>query len=328
MSQAGSSSSKPAQAPTSAGSRKGMSPCRLTTTSWRPSGSSAASAARMRSEPEGRSGSVSTARPPAASTASAISASPAAPRRPGRRRRPRPGAARARSSARRQCRPAACPAGGRPPSGRNEHDRVHAILGCGRRGSARRRAIWSVACAPVACQRRERKDGGRAPACLEGASARGLTDGMSDQLGFNKIAGAVLATGLAIFGLGELANIIYEYQPPAKQGYAIDDRGRGHRAPAAGARRSARLGHRRCRKPTSTPASRSRRSASPATTSTERPEHDRPQPLGRGRPPDRLASGLRLRPADEGLRGQEPGLDLRPALHLPEAAGPIVPAPR
>jgi cytochrome c len=45
---------------------------------------------------------------------------------------------------------------------------------------------------------------------------------MSDQLGFNKIAGAVLATGLAIFGLGEVANIIFEYHPPAKQGYAID----------------------------------------------------------------------------------------------------------
>jgi cytochrome c len=45
---------------------------------------------------------------------------------------------------------------------------------------------------------------------------------MSDQLGFNKIAGAVLATGLAVFGLGELANIIWEYHPPAKQGYAVD----------------------------------------------------------------------------------------------------------
>ena len=45
---------------------------------------------------------------------------------------------------------------------------------------------------------------------------------MSDQLSFNKIAGAVLATGLAVFGLGELANIIWEYHPPAKQGYAVD----------------------------------------------------------------------------------------------------------
>jgi cytochrome c len=44
---------------------------------------------------------------------------------------------------------------------------------------------------------------------------------MSDELSFNKIAGAVLATGLAIFGLGELSNIIFEYQPPAKAGYAI-----------------------------------------------------------------------------------------------------------
>jgi cytochrome c len=42
-----------------------------------------------------------------------------------------------------------------------------------------------------------------------------------DELGFNKIAGAVLATLLAIVGLGELTNIIFKYEPPAKQGYAI-----------------------------------------------------------------------------------------------------------
>ena len=44
---------------------------------------------------------------------------------------------------------------------------------------------------------------------------------MSDQLGFNKIAGASLATLLVIFGLGELTNIIFAYKAPAKQGYAI-----------------------------------------------------------------------------------------------------------
>jgi cytochrome c len=43
---------------------------------------------------------------------------------------------------------------------------------------------------------------------------------MSD-LGFNKIAGAVLATGLVIFGLGDLSNIVFKYQAPAKAGYAI-----------------------------------------------------------------------------------------------------------
>jgi cytochrome c len=41
------------------------------------------------------------------------------------------------------------------------------------------------------------------------------------ELGFNKIAGAVLATGLVIVGLGELSNIIFKYEPPAKQGDAI-----------------------------------------------------------------------------------------------------------
>jgi cytochrome c len=43
---------------------------------------------------------------------------------------------------------------------------------------------------------------------------------MSD-LGFNKIAGAVLATGLAIVGLNELTSIIYKAEPVEKPGYAI-----------------------------------------------------------------------------------------------------------
>ncbi|MGZ8364555.1 MAG: c-type cytochrome [Caulobacteraceae bacterium] len=43
---------------------------------------------------------------------------------------------------------------------------------------------------------------------------------MSD-LGFNKVAGAVLATGLAIFGLRELSSMIYEKEPVTKPGYAI-----------------------------------------------------------------------------------------------------------
>jgi len=40
-------------------------------------------------------------------------------------------------------------------------------------------------------------------------------------LGFNKIAGAVLATALVIVGVGELTNIIFKYQAPAKQGYKV-----------------------------------------------------------------------------------------------------------
>jgi cytochrome c len=42
-----------------------------------------------------------------------------------------------------------------------------------------------------------------------------------NELGFNKIAGAVLATALVIFGLGELSNIVFKYNPPAKMGYAV-----------------------------------------------------------------------------------------------------------
>ena len=44
---------------------------------------------------------------------------------------------------------------------------------------------------------------------------------MSSDLTFNKIAGGLLATGLAIVGLGELSAIIYKYEPAAKPGYAI-----------------------------------------------------------------------------------------------------------
>ena len=43
---------------------------------------------------------------------------------------------------------------------------------------------------------------------------------MSD-LGFNKIAGAVLATGLVILGLKELSSAVYAPEPAAKPGYAI-----------------------------------------------------------------------------------------------------------
>lgn len=43
---------------------------------------------------------------------------------------------------------------------------------------------------------------------------------MSD-LGFNKIAGAVLATGLAVVGLNQLSHIIYEPELATKAGYAV-----------------------------------------------------------------------------------------------------------
>jgi cytochrome c len=44
---------------------------------------------------------------------------------------------------------------------------------------------------------------------------------MSSDLTFNKIAGGLLATGLAIVGLGELSSIVYKSEPAAKPGYAI-----------------------------------------------------------------------------------------------------------
>ena len=43
---------------------------------------------------------------------------------------------------------------------------------------------------------------------------------MSD-LTFNKVAGAVLATGLAIVGLREVSKGVFTPQPPEKMGYEI-----------------------------------------------------------------------------------------------------------
>ena len=44
---------------------------------------------------------------------------------------------------------------------------------------------------------------------------------MSDSLGLNKILGAGLATALLIVGLGVGTKVLFEYKPPAKQGYAV-----------------------------------------------------------------------------------------------------------
>ena len=44
---------------------------------------------------------------------------------------------------------------------------------------------------------------------------------MSSDLTFNKIAGGLLATGLAIVGLRELSSIVYKFEPAKKAGYAI-----------------------------------------------------------------------------------------------------------
>jgi hypothetical protein len=78
MSQLGSSSRSAAQATMAVGSTKGMSPWTFKTMSAPPRSPKSSNAASIRSVPDGRSGSVSTARPPAACTTATISASPAA----------------------------------------------------------------------------------------------------------------------------------------------------------------------------------------------------------------------------------------------------------
>jgi cytochrome c len=57
---------------------------------------------------------------------------------------------------------------------------------------------------------------------------------MADSLSFNKIAGAVLATGLVIFGLQNLTSIVFEKTPPATPGdkITIVDTEGGAAAPA------------------------------------------------------------------------------------------------
>jgi cytochrome c len=58
---------------------------------------------------------------------------------------------------------------------------------------------------------------------------------MADSLAFNKVAGAVLATGLVIFGLQNLTAQMFEAnrKPPAKPGYAIAITEEGGGGPAA-----------------------------------------------------------------------------------------------
>jgi cytochrome c len=58
---------------------------------------------------------------------------------------------------------------------------------------------------------------------------------MSD-LGLNKIAGALLATGLTVVGLAELSSIVFKFQPAAKAGYVVavtEDAAGGDAAAAA-----------------------------------------------------------------------------------------------
>jgi cytochrome c len=55
---------------------------------------------------------------------------------------------------------------------------------------------------------------------------------MSD-LTFNKIAGAVLATGLAIVGLGQLSSGVFAKTPPAKPGFAVEVAADTSEGPAA-----------------------------------------------------------------------------------------------
>ncbi|HEX3919904.1 MAG TPA: cytochrome c family protein [Caulobacteraceae bacterium] len=57
---------------------------------------------------------------------------------------------------------------------------------------------------------------------------------MADSLAFNKIAGAVLATGLVIFGLQNLSSELFKKSPPTKAGYliAVQDTSEAGAAPA------------------------------------------------------------------------------------------------
>jgi cytochrome c len=59
-----------------------------------------------------------------------------------------------------------------------------------------------------------------------------------DSFEFNKIAGAVLGTALVVFGLSELANIIYNPHAPERPGFAVEvaeAEGAGGEAPAEAA---------------------------------------------------------------------------------------------
>ena len=200
-----------------AGATNGMSPCRLTTTSQR---AVRIELAQRRQHPVGAGGQVRVGQHRAAA---------GGPHRPDdlRRRRPPPrpsptparlGLAQHPHDHRRAAdvgQRLAGQAAGRHAGG-NDHDRV---MRRGLVGAAARRR--QVSCAAGR---------GDLAGCASGGSVQetptqqgaGLADfPMADSLTFNKIAGAVLATGLVIFGLRTLTSIVFEQAPPAKPGYAI-----------------------------------------------------------------------------------------------------------
>jgi len=96
-----------------------------------------------------------------------------------------------------------------------------------------RGAICPVARAPVACKRRQRNKGRRISCPWgphsalqvlgDGAVVPGkIGFGTMSNLTFNKIAGAGLATALAIVGLREITTGLFNVEAPEKPGYLIE----------------------------------------------------------------------------------------------------------
>ena len=136
-----------------------------------------------------------------------------------------------------------------------------------------------------------------------------------DSFEWNKIIGAVLFALLVTFGLGIFSGIIFETEAPETPGYVVavatPEASGGSEAPAPQpiavllASADPKKGEAKAKNLHHLPRLHQGRT-----------EQDRPQPLRRRRPADRVTRGLRIRRRDEEVRAGGQHLDLRPPEHL------------
>src|SRR6266700_2127168 len=217
----------------SAGASVGRSPCTLTTISARPSGSMAASASKIRSEPETWPALVITARPPAFSTQAAIASESVATATG-----PMPAASARRMTCTIIGSPAISASG--LPGSREEARRAGMRIkasrlamgghGSGKRAQgpnalekSRRKSIVRLGLYGLP---EERQTGYLCHAVVRRRDVRQLpvrlrSPNSMDSFEMNKILGAILGTALIVVALNIASGAIFAPEIPAKPGYNI-----------------------------------------------------------------------------------------------------------